>query len=499
MTHLKTIKTGVCLAALMSGSAAMADVTAAEVWENWKGNMALYGEDGITIGSEDVSGDTVTVSGLMLSVEEDGTKVEADLGTMIFTENGDGTVAIEMPATYPISIMEGPDNGVKMSINQTGLSITASGTPGAISYDVTANQYGIQIDEILDAGNVVEGDARLVANGIAGNYTVTEGEVRNFDYGLTMDSADILVDVAAPEDDAKILMSGKINGLFVDAQIDLPEGLDFEQPESIFASDFAISANYGLQSGDYLFDINEGNDEVAGTASTGVTAVNVALDRDGILYDVLTNDLALAMQVPDLPFPVDVSAAQYGISLMMPLSKTEGPTDFSFGVTLAEISVNDEIWMLGDPTGALSHDPITIKMAVSGMAKLFFDLTNPEEAAAIDAGAIPGEIYSLDLDVLDVRAAGATVDGTGGFTFDNSDMQTIPGVPRPEGEVTININGANALIDSLVQMGLLPEDQAMMGRMMMGMFARTVGDDQLTSTIEVNEQGHVLANGQRIQ
>jgi len=38
-----------------------------------------------------------------------------------------------------------------------------------------------------------------------------------------------------------------------------------------------------------------------------------------------------------------------------------------------------------------------------------------------------------------------------------------------------------------------------MGRMMMGMFARSTGDDQLQSVIEVNEQGHVLANGQRLQ
>ena len=51
----------------------------------------------------------------------------------------------------------------------------------------------------------------------------------------------------------------------------------------------------------------------------------------------------------------------------------------------------------------------------------------------------------------------------------------------------------------LIAMGVLPEDQAMMGRMMMGMFARTVGEDQLSTTIEVNSEGHVLANGQRIQ
>lgn len=65
--------------------------------------------------------------------------------------------------------------------------------------------------------------------------------------------------------------------------------------------------------------------------------------------------------------------------------------------------------------------------------------------------------------------------------------------------MTVNVKGANALIDKLIAMGLLPEDQAMMGRMMMGMFATPTGDDELTSKIEVNDEGHLIANGQRLQ
>jgi hypothetical protein len=39
----------------------------------------------------------------------------------------------------------------------------------------------------------------------------------------------------------------------------------------------------------------------------------------------------------------------------------------------------------------------------------------------------------------------------------------------------------------------------MMGRMMMGMFATPVGDDELTSTLEVTGSGSVIANGQKIR
>jgi len=63
----------------------------------------------------------------------------------------------------------------------------------------------------------------------------------------------------------------------------------------------------------------------------------------------------------------------------------------------------------------------------------------------------------------------------------------------------VGITGANALIDNLISMGLLPQEQATMGRMFMGMFTQPAGDDALTSKIEINDQGHIMANGQRIQ
>ena len=64
----------------------------------------------------------------------------------------------------------------------------------------------------------------------------------------------------------------------------------------------------------------------------------------------------------------------------------------------------------------------------------------------------------------------------------------------------LTLSGANALLDKLIAMGFVSEDDAMGARMMMGMLA-VPGDapDTLNSKIEINEQGHILANGQRIK
>jgi PPE-repeat protein len=122
---------------------------------------------------------------------------------------------------------------------------------------------------------------------------------------------------------------------------------------------------------------------------------------------------------------------------------------------------------------------------------------DPEAMAK--AGEVPGELNSLDINNLLVKIVGAQLSGNGGFTFDNTDMVTFNGMPKPTGAVNLNLSGANALIDKLVNMGLLPQEQAMGARMMMGLFTVPQGDDVLSSKIEINEQGHILANGQRIQ
>ena len=95
---------------------------------------------------------------------------------------------------------------------------------------------------------------------------------------------------------------------------------------------------------------------------------------------------------------------------------------------------------------------------------------------------------------------GASVSGNGDFTFDNSDMDSFDGIPKPTGYVELQVVGANGLLDKLIQMGIVAEEQAMGARMMMGMLAVPGdGPDTLNSKIEINDQGQILANGQRIQ
>ena len=115
---------------------------------------------------------------------------------------------------------------------------------------------------------------------------------------------------------------------------------------------------------------------------------------------------------------------------------------------------------------------------------------------AEETGAMPPIPAPEKLDITDIslKVAGAALDANGAFTFDNS-----MGIPMPLGTATVNVSGANALIDGLIATGLLQEQDAMSARMMMGMFMTPTGDDSLTSKIEAKEGFAIFVNGQQIQ
>ena len=61
MTYSTALRSAVCTAALIAGSAAHADLTAAQVWEDWKSQLEVYGSQNLSIGAEETSSGTVTV------------------------------------------------------------------------------------------------------------------------------------------------------------------------------------------------------------------------------------------------------------------------------------------------------------------------------------------------------------------------------------------------------------------------------------------------------
>ena len=86
--------------------------------------------------------------------------------------------------------------------------------------------------------------------------------------------------------------------------------------------------------------------------------------------------------------------------------------------------------------------------------------------------------------------------------FDRDRLSTALSVVTdwPVGTVSARYEGLNGLIDTLVAMGVISQDEVMGYRMMLTMFARPAeGTDVLTTELQFNEGGEIIANGQKIK
>ena len=499
MTYRTGMRSAVCIAALVVGGAAQADVTADQVWQDWKNQLAMNGENTLSVGSEDMDGDTLTVSDIAVMVDDEMTKVEVALGDLVFAEQGDGTVQVTLPESYPVKITAEDGAVITIDISQTGAEMVVSGNPDAMTYDVTADTYAVSLVDVVNGDITFTGDVKATANNVTGSYTSEMGDIRRMAYDLGIASVDLLVDIKVPgEDGGYVTASGKVEGVQGQFEMNMPEDASFDDPESLFGNGFGMTGGYTVDSGAYVVDMDAEGERFNGSANFGAGRLDMTMDETVMAYNAQTEDLAVNMTVPNFPLPIELTLAQYGVGFKMPLAQSEEPEDFGLSLDLVDLTINDALWDLFDAGQVLPRDPATIQLDLSGTATPNVNLMDPE--AVMMAGSdMPVALNTLSLNDLRIALAGALITGSGEFTFDNTDLTTFEGMPRPEGSALIEMVGLNGLMDNLVTMGLVPQDQIMGGRMMLGMFARVTGDDELETKLEINGEGHVSVNGQRIR
>ncbi|MEO0669438.1 MAG: DUF2125 domain-containing protein [Pseudomonadota bacterium] len=511
MTRLHTLTTSTALALVLPATAAWADLTAADVWDDWKSYMEGTGY--AVTASEASAGDTLTVSDVAMTMglsDDTGSgSTVVQMAEIVFTTNGDGTVGIALPEDTEIGVVfdglaDDDDVEFTMTYTQTDPVMTATGDVGVITYDYAAPQIAIGLDGVETSGVILtEEIARLsiVASDVAYVMSNMVGEVRAVDQ--TMSASGLTYDVffEDPEGEGTFKLTGNMEGLSFDGEGDLPLDMDAQDFNAMLSDGFDFDGTFATTGGGYDMTFNgpDGGGTV-NSASDGGT-LRVAMGPDGLTYGVSQMGVNLNMLLTELPLPISVSAAEISTNLLVPLQQSEEEQDFGMAIGFSDLTMSDALWGLFDAAGQLPRDPATLMVDLSGKAKVLFDFLDPAQAAVLEqSDAVPGELNALTLNALELDALGAKLTGAGDFTFDNSDLVTFDGLPRPKGAVDLSLVGGNGLLDKLVAMGLVPEDQAMGARMMMGLFAVPgEAEDTLTSKIEVNDEGHVLANGQRLR
>jgi hypothetical protein len=409
-----------------------------------------------------------------------------------------------MPDSYPMQMAfpqqeDGPVS-IKLTVSQPDAKIIAGGSTIETSYAFTAPKMTMTLDEVTDeTGKVLDTKGDLAMAEVTGTYQMNKASV-----GFGMDTS-----FAAKS--AVLNLSGTGDGdggagAFVVNFADL-SGVtkgNFLSPEMMANMATALNSGFTLDSsltfGAMSMDVDvteaSGQTKMQATATGG--GFNAAMDKTRLDYGTFLNGGSFAVSGPEIPFPqVELAFAESGFSVLMPVTKSDSPQDFRFLIKLVDFTVSEDIWGLFDPAGSLSREPASAIVDLKGTGFWTQDIMDPE--VQMDGVEPPGELRSLDLTQVLAKAAGAEVSAAGGLTFDNTDLQTFGGMPRPDGKITVNIKGVNQLVDNLIALGILSEDDAMGFRMGLGMFARPgAGPDELVSEVEFKDGG-LFANGMRLQ
>ena len=481
---------------------AVADLTAQQVWDSWKSLSADMGQT-VTVGGETFSAGALSLTDVGFAMTlPDGT-IDTTVPEITFQEQGDGAVVVTMSPTYYMRVQMKPafqdawDTTVELSAPD--LRTTASGSLEAIRYDIAGPELAIRIKDMRSNDTPVDLALSVIASDFAGTYEITPGATFEFDSAFT--TANLTMDMVGndlEDDGSGVTLSATYTGLSVENSGTGAGLFNMVDPMAIYAKGNVFRSGYSHDGGAFAIEMREEDSplfNMTGTSTGGTLGADIV--DGGIAYEGASSGLDVRVSGPIIPFPeVSAKMETFGFGLTMPMTVSETPQDIALLLNLSGLEVSDFIWAMIDSAATLPHDPATLLVRLTGQAKMLVNLTDPIASAGVD---MPAELHALNIDELRLSIAGAELTGAGGFTFDNTDTTTFDGLPAPDGTVDLQLVGGNGLLDKLVQMGLVPQDQAMGARMIIGLFSTPSDPDTLNTQITVTPDGAISANGQRIQ
>jgi hypothetical protein len=436
------------------------------------------------------------VSDYNLTISAPDGDLSISVPEIVLTEEDDGSVTV---TTSGVSLLSLPTPGpgrIEVTINQPdGLWFVVSGGEDHKSYSLFTPKTTFEVG----ATDGIALDMTLL--GMSADLDFDH--INGLSLGSSVDVEMMTVDgqFTDPDSGEAVFLSvslAEFKTNFEGTLLDVLASMSLEQGLS---SGFAV--NGAVSHGEISYDITS-NSNTSSFASNGEIAsgmLDLAVSDGQLSTSGGFNGVALALSGSEVPFPkINVAWLESAFKVAMPLTQSDFPSDIALLFKLVDLSVSDDIWDIFDPTALLPSDPATLVVDISGRGNWLVNIFDQEAQASI-SGEMDGMVHSATLNELTLSAVGSELTGKGGFTFDYSDMTTFAGLPKPTGSTNLQLIGGNGLLDKLIAMGLVPEEQAMGARMMMGLFATMVvgSEDTITSEIVIEEDGSIFANGQRLQ
>lgn len=498
------------LVGLMAPQTALADITADDVWQNYRDYVSVFGSDFTTTPVRD--GGTLTVHDLAMQFElpMNAGKITVTSTGFSLTEQADGTVLMTYPNPifYSLAADLGEQGGFsgKLAISHEGLLSTASGTPGDITYAFAADHMTMTL---RDVQSDKFDDFEITASGELADFsTNTRITVATH---VTVDSTvggGAISYVSQFKDRTGVVMdaTGGADSMSQATVIKLPRsGMDIMNMAAAFRDGLTGTGTSHLTGYFTSQTTTQSGKEIqAQTTRTRDQTTQFKVDQAGLQMSGAAHESEMTFRSPnDIPFPVEFQMQAVSGAMTLPWASSLELQDMAISLSLDGLTMAEDLWALFDSDQALPRDPATIVLDMSAEIKNFVNWLDFRAVQALENSKdTPVELHGVTLNTLTVDMAGARLTGNGAASFDNSDLETYGGFPKPTGALDLALQGGNGLLDTLVSAGLIAEADATGARMMLGMVAAPdpqAGEDAMKSRLEITEQGHILANGQRLR
>lgn len=504
--YCKMTTSALAMAVLTAGPA-MADVTPAQVWENW---IAYYQASGFTIteGARDTSGANLTLRDVTFVTEQDGAKVDFVIPSIALEDAGGGSVRVVLSDDFTgTATMTDPEDDEKVDLafsgQQKGNEIIVSGTPEAQKYDVNMPEVVVQLDKVKGKDFDLSDVATFTMTDTTGSYT-HETSDNGMKVSQALKTAKVALvskfDVPKTEenDGGKVDVTAEVAGLDMDFDFLLPKGVTVQDLPAALKAGMTMEGRFttGAYSGKGMIEGVEDGAPMTANFDWAVesSALGLTMNKEKLAYNGEAKASTFNMNVTDLPAPIRFGVGATSFDMAMPLMKSDAPQPGRFAYAIKELTLDDQVWAMIDPQATLPREPATLEIDVDGSALIKEDLleTKPSDPAMpMNEPFVPVDV-KINRVLLD--AVGALADVTG-------DLKIDPATQIPVGKINGNFEGLNGLMDKLVTMGLIQAEEVQGYRMMLAMFAKPVEgkEDALKTEIEFKEGGSIFANGVQVQ
>ncbi len=433
--------------------------------------------------------------------------VEIDLFDIQLLERGDGTVEIrpDYDQEMTIKVYEGREVlSFALQPLSDNTNIIVGGKVGAPDIQINSSLFGLKLKEYGFPSRYLGNEffeASIILNGMALNQAFAGKGQDSPKSSFQAGSVNLFFNFDIPAEQMSGLISYKLKDVFVISRQDNLLSHTSVSLTDLLENGYNALGSYSVGASSIEFDLSSPDGNLKGEISSENSNVSSSLTQDGLLFDVYFSNGLVKLRSSVMPIPVDISLKNANYGFTVPILKRLESQNFGLRLGVSDLLIAHDLWRFLDPESNLENGPLNAKIAFSGKARLFESLTElgPDIYEENNSNLIPIEVEEIFLEKLNLSFKGTSMQGEGRVILDNEDLITFDGYPKPVGSFEFVLSGVNALLDKLINRGLIDSDTGMGARMILSMFTIPTGDDELSSKIEFNSLGHILANGQRLR